>query len=482
MSTIRRRLTARLRAVVLALGVGALLTTVPTAARADLAGDVGPMHDPTIARSGDCYYVVSSLDGFPIRRSCTGLDGPWSVIGKVFPDGSPSWLKSYLNTTDPKFEWAPSIDQVNGVWRVYYAGTTYGSQTSAIGLATATNIEGPWTDQGEVLRSRARMAYNAIDPDTAWTVVNGKRVTPYLVWGSWWTGLYIRQLGTDGKFAPNTPEVHIASRPNGAIEAASIVHRDGYYHLFASFDICCKGANSSYRVMYGRSRSITGPYLDRNGVDMLDGGGTQLIASYGNVRGPGHQDVFDDNGTFRIVHHYYDSTRDTGPFDAHMQIRDLAWTSDGWPQLLGPSTELGGTGKAIVNQHSRLCLDDWEWNTTPGATVRMYTCNGSNAQQWHVSNPGASNNGYATIVNRHSGLCLDNWEGDTTPGAPVAQYTCNRLHTQDHRLEDVGDGWFRIRNRHNNLCLDNWEWNTSPGAEVRWHTCNDHAVQRWRIS
>ena len=167
MSRLLTRFRARFRLALITLVALAFIVPANPAQAADPVGNTGPMHDPTLARSGNCYYVISSLDGFPIRRSCDGPDGPWSVIGKVFPNGSPSWFKSYLNTTDPKFEWAPALDQVDGGWRVYYAGTTFGSQTSIIGLATATNIEGPWTDQGEVLRSARGSRWNAIDPDPA---------------------------------------------------------------------------------------------------------------------------------------------------------------------------------------------------------------------------------------------------------------------------------------------------------------------------
>ncbi|WP_158854750.1 RICIN domain-containing protein [Saccharothrix deserti] len=177
-----------------------------------------------------------------------------------------------------------------------------------------------------------RLSYNAIDSDPIWSVVNGQRATPY-AWGSWWGGIYMRQLGVDGKFAPNTPEIHLAARSNHAIEAMSIVYRDGFYHLFASFDVCCNGSKNNYR----------------------------------------------------IAHHHYDSTRDTGGFDAYLQIRDLTWTGDGWPQLLGPSTDLGGTGKVIVNQHSGLCLGNWEFNTNPGAEVRWYTCNNNTVQRWRFA-------------------------------------------------------------------------------------------------
>ncbi len=78
---------------------------------------------------------------------------------------------------------------------------------------------------------------------------------------------------------------------SGAVEAPFIHFRCGFYYLFVSFDLCCRGAQSTYRVMVGRSTSVTGPYTDRNGVAMTSGGGTQVLAAHGLIHGPGHQAV-----------------------------------------------------------------------------------------------------------------------------------------------------------------------------------------------
>jgi arabinan endo-1,5-alpha-L-arabinosidase len=91
----------------------------------------------------------------------------------------------------------------------------------------------------------------------------------------------------------------------GAVEAPTITRRGNYYYLWVSFDRCCNGAASTYRVMVGRSTSVTGPYTDRNGRAMMSGGGTQVLASHGSIHGPGHQAVFTDTDADVIVYHYY---------------------------------------------------------------------------------------------------------------------------------------------------------------------------------
>jgi arabinan endo-1,5-alpha-L-arabinosidase len=100
----------------------------------------------------------------------------------------------------------------------------------------------------------------------------------------------------------------IASRPDtsdGAIEAPYITRRGNYYYLWVSFDRCCAGAASTYRTMVGRSTSVTGPYVDRNGRAMTAGGGTEVLASHGSIHGPGHPAVFTDSDADVLVYHYY---------------------------------------------------------------------------------------------------------------------------------------------------------------------------------
>jgi arabinan endo-1,5-alpha-L-arabinosidase len=120
----------------------------------------------------------------------------------------------------------------------------------------------------------------------------------------------------------------IAGRGGGAIEAPFIVKRGSYYYQYVSFDLCCRGASSTYRVMVGRSTSVTGPYTDRAGVAMTSGGGTQILAGHGSVHGPGHEAVLADTGGDLLVYHYY---ADNGA--SLLGINHLTYDPAGWPQV-----------------------------------------------------------------------------------------------------------------------------------------------------
>ena len=248
-------------------------------------------------------------------------------------ENKPGWFRTFTKV-EPGM-WAPDVNFFNGQYYVYYAGSSAGSRNSAIGVATAKNIEGPWTDLGEVLHTTDALQYNAIDPEIAWTIENNQRTQMWLVFGSYWEGIKMRRLDMrTGKLSNEDHNLYsLASRNGGPIEGSSVAWRNGWYYLFVSFDKCCMGANSNYRVMVGRSRKITGPYVDRNNVEMMRGGGTEILASHGNMRGPGGEDVYLDNGVYRMIHHWYDANQNGA---VKFDIVDLAWNND-WPTVAGES-------------------------------------------------------------------------------------------------------------------------------------------------
>jgi arabinan endo-1,5-alpha-L-arabinosidase len=213
--------------------------------------------------------------------------------------------------------------------------STFGSNHSAIGLVTnktldATSRDFEWRDEGVVVSSKRTDDFNAIDPNH----VIDAQGNHWLSLGSFWSGLKLFPLDSKtGKLRSGETRRHsLASRPApegapGAIEAPFIMERDGLYYLFASYDYCCRGVNSSYYLVVGRSKSITGPYVGRDGKSMNDGYGTVLLRGDRRYRGLGHCDVLRDGGEDYLVYHAYDAQHDGR---ATLRISALDWR-DGFP-------------------------------------------------------------------------------------------------------------------------------------------------------
>jgi arabinan endo-1,5-alpha-L-arabinosidase len=301
-------------AVVVAMAPSALAYPPP----GHVTGDVG-VHDPSVVRLADGRYLVAHTgNGIALRTSTDRV--AFRGAGSVFPGGAP-WTTAY--TGGSRNLWAPDLSYRNGRYHLYYSASTFGSNRSAIFLATSPSGDsGTWTDQGLVIESRTTDNFNAIDPD----LVVDDQGRWWLSFGSFWSGIKMVALDpATGKRSDSTIR-SIAGRGGGAIEAPNIVKRGSYYYLFVSFDRCCQGAASTYRVMVGRATSVTGPYVDRNGVAMTAGGGTEILAGQGGVRGPGHSDVLTDVDGDLLTYHYY---TDTGA--SRFGVNLLGFDSSGWP-------------------------------------------------------------------------------------------------------------------------------------------------------
>lgn len=311
----------------------------PEAVMIEPEGFIHRIHDPVIASENNMYYVFSTGSRIPFL--CSTDKVTWEFCGRVF-ENNPDWTREI--NPDLSDMWAPDISYFNDRWHLYYSVSTFGSQNSAIGLATnaTLNPESPdfeWVDQGEVLRSYPGNPWNAIDPN----LVLDENSEPWLAWGSFWNGIWMRKLSTStGKFAADDSTIYnLADRSQGpdhnpAIEAPFIIHHNGKWYLFVSFDQCCQGINSTYNVRVGRSDSLTGPYVDRDGVPLTEGGGTLILSAYGQWKGPGHNGILVEDGVFWMVYHAYDSKQIGIP---KLRIESIAWDADGWPSLLSQTEE-----------------------------------------------------------------------------------------------------------------------------------------------
>jgi arabinan endo-1,5-alpha-L-arabinosidase len=311
-----------------------------------LEGDVVGTHDPSIIKEGETWYLFATTppnsktgDQFPIRCSKDLLK--WKMCGYVLTE-IPTWIKSESPKT--KELWAPDISYFDGKFHLYYAYSAFGVNTSGIALLTNTTLNRQsrdyrWVDEGLVLKSRAEDDFNAIDPN----LILDEKGQAWLSFGSFWSGIKMVKLDRKtGKLSSEDKQIYsLASRRKPkqfdaakpglppdyqAIEAPSIVHHGDYYYLFVSYDLCCRGTKSTYRTMVGRSRNVTGPYLDAEGKEMSQGAAMPLLKANQKWLGPGGESVLLQKGQDIIVYHAYDAR--TGV--PSLQISTLTWT-DGWP-------------------------------------------------------------------------------------------------------------------------------------------------------
>ena len=302
---------------------------------AELEGDIRQVHDPSIIKDGDTFYVFSTRAGVAIR--CSKDLVHWRLCGDVFAH-LPEW--AVKDVPGVRGLWAPDVSYFNGKFHLYYSVSTFGSNRSSIGLVTNETLDPAsdkyrWVDQGKVLGSVAADDWNAIDPN----VVVDEQAQPWLAFGSFWGGIKLRQLETaTGRLSSQDQNLYsLASRPRsstlpGAIEAPHIIRKNNYYYLFVSFDFCCRGKDSTYNIRVGRAPRVTGPYIDRSGKPMTEGGGTLVIEGDGRWAGPGHCSILQQKDGDRLVYHAYD--KDWRGV-ATLRIASIRWDAAGWPTIAG---------------------------------------------------------------------------------------------------------------------------------------------------
>jgi arabinan endo-1,5-alpha-L-arabinosidase len=286
-------------------------------------------HDPsTIVRCKEKYWVFYTGVGIPSYYSTDLVK--WEAGPRVFTN-APAWVADAVPENRRTHFWAPDVIHAGGRYLLYYSVSSFGKNTSAIGLATNATLDPAdanyaWVDQGIVIRSLASDNFNAIDPAVLADAERGL----WLSFGSFWSGIQLIPLDpTSGRrLDPGTPPLALAHY--SSIEAPYIYRHADYYYLFVNWGICCRGTNSTYNIRVGRSRSVAGPYVDDRGADLLQGGGRLVLESVGSFIGPGHAGIVSEGGTNWLSCHFYDGNRSGA---STLAILPLTWTSEGWPQV-----------------------------------------------------------------------------------------------------------------------------------------------------
>ena len=303
------------------------------------AAQVG-VHDPVMAKDGNTYYLYSTGPGITFYSSSDMRS--WSEGGRVFPH-EPAWAKYAAPTFDGHI-WAPDIQRHDGRWLLYYSVSGFGKNASAVGVTTNVTLDprSPdyrWEDQGMVVQSvPGRDMWNAIDPN----VVEDDKGQGWMNFGSFWGGIKLVRLDASWTKIAEPQEWHtIARRERPAftpddqagpaeVEGPFIFKKNGYYYLFVSWGLCCRGPDSTYRVVVGRAQDVRGPYLDRQGKDMAQGGGSLVVKGDRDWKALGHNSAYTFDGKDYLVLHAYETA---DHYKQKLKVMDIRWDKDGWPTV-----------------------------------------------------------------------------------------------------------------------------------------------------
>ena len=300
-----------------------------------------PVHDPVMIKEKDTWYLFATGGGISVYSSKDLKQ--WRKEKSVLAE-APQWVKTALPAFRGIHFWAPDTSYHNGTYYLYYSVSAFGKNTSCIGLVTNKTLDTAspqykWVDKGKVVQSvPGRDLWNAIDPN----LVVDDNGTGWLAFGSFWEGMKLVKLN-ENFTAIHQPETWhtIARRPrsfgtpdsvagNAAIEAPFIFKKGKYYYLFVSWDYCCRGERSDYKVVVGRSERPTGPFVDKAGMDLARNGGTVIVTGDNKEWfGAGHNAAYTFDGKDYIIYHGYDA-RDRGR--SKLIINELRWDNE-WPVL-----------------------------------------------------------------------------------------------------------------------------------------------------
>lgn len=307
-----------------------LLFALPGTASAQLAGEPF-IHDPS---------------------TVTYSDGRWWTFGTraggLVSDDGWEW---HSGGERPGGGVAPDIVKIGDRYYVAYAvggGGMNGGHASSVKVMWTRSLDPKsrqfgYHDVGVVASTDGIELADAIDP--AFLFAEGRL---WLSYGTYFGSIRMVELdaATGGRLAGSRP-VDVAID----MEATALLHRDGWYYLLGTHGTCCDGPNSSYNIRVGRSRNVTGPFVDNMGVPLLKGGGKLVAAGRGRQYGPGHFGLIDLGHDVEKFSMHYEADLDRSGRSV-LGIAPLLW-KDGWPVAganVTPGTyeiESAGSGAAL---------------------------------------------------------------------------------------------------------------------------------------
>lgn len=286
--------------------------------------------DPTVIRTDEGFYLYA-----------TQTNSYWIPI--YFSKDLVNWefkRSAFRNATRPKPDvlpdggafWAPEIRYINGKYVLYFSWAKWGDGSkSYTAVATSDSPVGDFLNAKPLLITDD-FGSNCIDQ--FYYEEDGKK---YMFVGSF-NGIYVTELTDDGlsvkRGADGKPVLkkQVCGR---AFEGTNIYKKGKYYYLFASINNCCDGIDSRYKVVVGRSENLLGPYVNREGKDMMSNSWTLVLEGDGETFfGPGHNSIIipDDAGTDWMIYHSY--VKENGAVGGRLGMLDrIVWSADGWPTI-----------------------------------------------------------------------------------------------------------------------------------------------------
>ena len=306
----------------------AMAQTEESVALKELQGNLR-VHDPVMIKQDSTYYVFSTGPGVPIKSSEDMVH--WNRTGRVFDSLSlPAWHKKDIPEQDGHL-WAPDILYRDGKYHLYYSVSAWMNFDSSIGYATNTTLDPnnpdyEWKDEGQVISFRnGGEGVNVIDPNV-FVAKDGK---VWLLYGSYQAGLRMVELNPQTGHLKNDPPA-ITKLTTSLGEGVFVIKGPEYYYIFASRGICCKGLDSNYQIVMGRSKNLEGPYLNKEGKSWVDNNYSLFLAGDHEEPGRGHNGFFVEDGITYILYHAYTRSADGASL---LNIEPLYVAEDGWPTV-----------------------------------------------------------------------------------------------------------------------------------------------------
>jgi arabinan endo-1,5-alpha-L-arabinosidase len=401
-----------------------------------------PSHDPSrmMKNTDGRYWIFTTGQGIWCMSSSNTGFSDWRAETTPFGSSWPSWINNYVTNFKGNF-WAPDVIKMNNKYYLYYSCAGDGA-AAAIGVTTASNLSGPWTDQGMVVAGN-----NAIDPSI---LQDGSNL--WMVWGNWVSGIDLCQLNTSTGKRLNSTTYHLVS---GEVEGPCLIKNGSYYYLFYQRGLCCQGVNSTYYVVVARATSVTGPY---------SGERVFLENKNGRYIGPGHIGY----GEGKLTYHFYDGN-DNG--NAKLMITTLNWV-DGWP--------VAGSIYRLTPRHSGKAVDVQNCGTSNGTNVQQWSWLNNTCQQWLINDVG---NGYYRISPTNAPLlALDVTNCSGSNNANIQIWTWLNNNCQKWQLVDKGSGYYQIKSVASGKCLDVSGASTADGANIIQYTCGSGYNQQFTLT